>query len=462
MDKNSLSSKKKNELLKLCQDNKQLYKGYSKCKKKEELVDFILSKGPPINQQLQSSESNVSNSLENMFKDQDESMNRMFRARPPREDIDKVVSDIESHIKQNNSENTVVFDIHDDHESDYTYRLFKHKYYKKYGDLGEHGEMILFHGTDKYNIQGILNDDFSLTVSATHGHKHGRGIYFTNCIDKALYYSERGNDEKYVFMCLVHVGDTMIGRMNTDLHPKIPGSSIGKTYDTSVDKLVNPKQFVKKKNGCYNILGIMKFNLKPIVSNSRYLTGGATGLPNTYPSYFPELKIGTQVEIVTDSPLLLASGKKECLNGKKAVINGSRMSWTSLTSTSNYGNTYSIVLDVSYDPSLSRNQRTLTIYEKFIKQIDNTLNKTPSTLSSRLRVTNSTDDLIKLYWVPNRIDIYDPTLDIRQHGKFMGNIEKGDTSAFKTNRGDKFMCANNIGYIRIIEIKNKYEDVIVS
>ena len=50
-------------------------------------------------------------------------------------------------------------------ESDYTYRLFKHKFYKKYGDLGEHGEMILFHGTDKCNIQGILNDDFSLTVS---------------------------------------------------------------------------------------------------------------------------------------------------------------------------------------------------------------------------------------------------------------------------------------------------------
>ena len=69
--------------MKLCQDNKQLYKGYSKCKKKEELVDFILSKGPPVNQQLDASESNVSNSLENMFQDQDEFINRMFRARPP-------------------------------------------------------------------------------------------------------------------------------------------------------------------------------------------------------------------------------------------------------------------------------------------------------------------------------------------------------------------------------------------
>tara|TARA_B100000683_G_scaffold106219_1_gene104494 strand:+ start:516 stop:1889 length:1374 start_codon:yes stop_codon:yes gene_type:complete len=457
MDKKSISSKKKDELIKLCQDNKQLYKGYSKCKKKEELVDFILSKGPPVNQQLEASVSNVSNSLENMFQDQDEYINRMFRARPPREDIDKVVSDIETHIKLNNSENSVVFDIHDDHESDYTYRLFKHKFYKKYGDLGEHGEMILFHGTDKCNIQGILNDDFSLTVSATHGYKHGRGIYFTNCIDKALYYSERGNDEKYVFICLVHVGDTMIGRMNTDLHPKIPGSSIGKTYDTSVDKLVNPKQFVKKKNGCYNILGIMKFNLNPIVTNSRYLTGGATGQSNTQQSNIPELKIGTQVEIITKrlfrSP---TTGDKESLYQKKAVIDSNRFT------SGNIGNQYRIVLDGSYDPSLTKAQRTFTISESLIKRVDNIPNKTPSTLSSRLRVTNSTDDLIKLYWVPNHIDIYDPTLDIRQHGKFMGNIEKGCTSAFRTNMGDKFMCANNIGYIRIIEINNKYDDVIVS
>ena len=218
----------------------------------------------------------------------------------------------------------------------------------------------------------------------------------------------------------------MIGRMNTDLHPKIPGSSIGKTYDTSVDKLVNPKQFVKKKNGCYNILGIMKFNLKPIVSNSRYLTGGATGQQsNTQRQAIinrtnkSDFKIGTQVEIIHISPILLASGKKESLYQKKAVID-------SILFDQMYGQyQYNIILDDSYDPSLTKKQRTLTVSDYYIKKIDNIPNKTPSTLSSRLRVTNNTDDLIKLYWVPNHIDIYDPTLDIRQHGKFMGNIEKG-------------------------------------
>ena len=68
-------------------------------------------------------------------------------------------------------------------------------------------------------------------------------------------------------------------------------------------------------------------------------------------------------------------------------------------------------------------------------------------LNCRLRISNNTQDLIKIYWIPNNINIYDPSLDIRQHGKFMNNISKGYTSSFKTYIGDKFMCANNIGYL---------------
>jgi hypothetical protein len=40
-----------------------------------------------------------------------------------------------------------------------------------------------------------------------------------------------------------------------DIHPLMPCGS--KHYDTSVDNIQNPKQFVKKKNGTYNILGII-------------------------------------------------------------------------------------------------------------------------------------------------------------------------------------------------------------
>jgi len=101
------------------------------------------------------------------------------------------------------------------------------------------------------------------------------------------------------------------------------------------------------------------------------------------------------------------------------------------------------------------------VYDYYIKKINNTNSKNAKKpLECRLRVTNDTD-VIKLYWIPNHINIYDPTLDIRQHGKIMGNINKGYTLAFKTNKGDNFMCANNIGYIRMIVINNKYEDVVI-
>jgi len=80
----------------------------------------------------------------------------------------------------------------------------------------------------------------------------------------------------------------------------------------------------------------------------------------------------------------------------------------------------------------------------------------------QLQVTNNSSDEIKIYWIPNNINIYDPVLDIRQHGKLMGNITKGLTSSFITYKDDKFMCASKIGYVRIIEIKVKKERVVIS
>ena len=65
--------------------------------------------------------------------------------------------------------------------------------------------MILYHGTDQKNIQSILNDDFRLTNNPVHGHVYGKGIYFTNDIEKALSYSERGKSTKYVIVCNVHI-----------------------------------------------------------------------------------------------------------------------------------------------------------------------------------------------------------------------------------------------------------------
>ena len=44
MDHDSLSQKKIFELLTLCRLDKELYKGFSKFKKKDELITFIVSK----------------------------------------------------------------------------------------------------------------------------------------------------------------------------------------------------------------------------------------------------------------------------------------------------------------------------------------------------------------------------------------------------------------------------------
>ena len=44
-----------------------------------------------------------------------------------------------------------------------------------------------------------------------------------------------------------------------DIHPKIPDSD--KRYDTSVDNMKHPIQFIKKANNQYNILGVLKINI---------------------------------------------------------------------------------------------------------------------------------------------------------------------------------------------------------
>jgi hypothetical protein len=389
MNYDSLNQKKTLELIALCREDKELYKGFSKFKKKEELVNFILSKGQPISEQYDESNEDIGGSLDQLFQEPEESRNDLFRARPTREDLDKKILEVTNQVKSYNGNNSVVFDVHDDEEQGLMYRIHKHKIFKKYGTLGGHGEIILFHGTDERNVNGILDDDFSLTVSASHGHRHGKGIYFTNCIDKAIYYSEKLKPVKYVFVCLVHVGDIMIGNMNTDVHLKIPSSEcsrlgvpLGKTYDTSVDNLHSPIQFVKKKNGTYNILGVLKIDMKQQVNprnmsvrypTVRYPTGGSSGQSNLVPLIF--------------------------------------------------------------------NQKGMRC---------------------NLEIANKSDDDIKVYWVPTNIDIYDPQLDVRSHGKYMGLIVKGGSSKWIAYKDHRFMCANKVGYVRIIEIDERKKNVILT
>ena len=74
---------------------------------------------------------------------------------------------------------------------------------------------------------------------------YGKGVYFTNDIEKAINYSERGKSTKYVIVAMVHIGDICLGHPSMDVHPKMP--NLDKSFDTSVDNLKKPKQFSLKE-----------------------------------------------------------------------------------------------------------------------------------------------------------------------------------------------------------------------
>jgi len=270
----SLKSNTVKELILICQNDKRKYRGYSKYKRKDDLINFISDKNiveenpleNPLENQYNESNDDMGEILNNLFNEPDEKINVLFCSRPIKENIDENIVDIEKNIKHKNKKNSVVFDIHDDEGNGNMYRIYKHNYYKKYKKLGN--ELILYHGTNKKNIPDILEYGFSLTNGIKHGALYGKGIYFTNCIDKALSYSERGSSNKYVIVSVVHIGDIIKGNANMDMHPKIQNKS--KRYDTSVDNIKNPIQYIKKENYTYNILGVLSFTLFNIISHNNY------------------------------------------------------------------------------------------------------------------------------------------------------------------------------------------------
>tara|TARA_A100001037_G_C15127507_1_gene627005 strand:- start:503 stop:1777 length:1275 start_codon:yes stop_codon:yes gene_type:complete len=233
----------------------------------------------PVNVVYQSSEDDYNEIMNEMFDDNDtggyytdyelDEEDKMFNGRFSDDEISEFISIKEKEIKSWNNQNSVVFDSYSNFDKDMMYSHYKKQYFRKNGRLeGENWntprlsniqEMILFHGTDKQNISEILEYDFALTIGEKHGHMFGRGIYFTNDLKKAISYSEKNSNEKYLIVVQVHIGDICTGKINMDIHPKIPDSE--KRYDTSVDHLNNPVQFIKKSNNQYNILGVLKINI---------------------------------------------------------------------------------------------------------------------------------------------------------------------------------------------------------
>lgn len=272
-DNLNFRDKKLPELRDICRSDHHKYYGFSKLNK-QDLINFMYQRNSTHQRRYRTTPSYDISDVSHIFETQDERDERISELEEMISDLsderpeDSIIQDLVSSLRREYSRCTITFDPHNDEYNDMIYKGNKGKYIKKYGGLGEHGEQILYHGTDKKNLISILNDDFRLTSNPVHGHVYGKGIYFTNDIDKAIYYSERKKSTKYIIACNVHVGDICLGNATMDVHPKMPNSD--KCYDTSVDNIYSPKQFIKKKNGTYNILGILKIKNYNNLQNNQF------------------------------------------------------------------------------------------------------------------------------------------------------------------------------------------------
>jgi len=332
MNFRDLNTKSVKVLKEVCRNDRSKYRGYSYHTKKADLIQFIIRQTLSDSLIPRSPTPEVISDLSIFFETEDELEERyseMYMERPH----DDVIKDLLSSLRVKYSRSNVIFDSHPDDNNDMIYKANKGKYISQYGSLGSNGEMVLYHGTNGDNLIGILGDDFRLTCNPVHGSLFGKGIYFTNDIEKAIYYSEKGKTTKYVIVCVVHIGDIVKGNHTMDIHPLIPDSS--KRYDTSVDDIREPKQFIKKKNGTYNILGILTIENYRHSHRSTHSFDGSFRLINTKnediilywvknPSLYPYIRLG---EVLNTSLCKSISytrrngntGKLACMIGHKFI-----------------------------------------------------------------------------------------------------------------------------------------------
>jgi hypothetical protein len=154
---------------------------------------------------------------------------------------------------------------------------FKPRRDKKMNDIfniinsNKNKNKILYHGTSKDNLLSIINRGFALTKKPTNGHRYGPGIYFTDDFDFAKRYAELNENERYIIVCNVYINNICLANPRNDIFPKIHNSE--EYYDTGVDKLEMPKQWIKQDTkhidiiGTYKIIRLQRSNLVKTARN---------------------------------------------------------------------------------------------------------------------------------------------------------------------------------------------------
>ena len=274
----------------------------------------------------------------------------------------------------------------------------------------------MLHGTDEQNINSILEDDFSLTNHSKHGNRLGKGIYFTDKVSLACHYSERGNLQKHLILCKVHVGNIMRGN-GSGILDKMPDSDL--RYDTIVDSITNTQQYSKVKNNTYSIQGVITITINdkesPLMKHYSALYSRA-GTGKKDPQHPPPGK-----------------GWKKDASGN--WIKHGSVSHTEKITASGFKNYAASNLSTGLKEKTKAN----------------------------LKIHNNSDSKIEVYYKPENVSVYNAQLSdlklMRHRGESV--INQGDTASYHTYIGDTFMISNQTDIIRIVSITDKKEQVTI-
>lgn len=135
---------------------------------------------------------------------------------------------------------------------------------KQFGGFNECHEKILYHGCDEKTKDSILNDgNFSLLMCGKkHGSRYGPGIYLTDKLWKAVQYSEttkKLKHYKYILICKVLVKNIKPAlSYEVTFSGKTKNNEKEESYDTGVDNLDDPIEYIKKDSNQICVIGFMK------------------------------------------------------------------------------------------------------------------------------------------------------------------------------------------------------------
>ena len=246
---NDLNNKTVYELKTICRNNS--YRGFSK-KNKEHLITFIVDKGYlELNVGLTDEATEQETTDQETTEQEPTEMNeetintKIDYARLNKESIKK---SLPTNIK------CEITGVHNEFQCQ-IYNLYK----KDVKDVMDNKELIVFHGTDESNLESILQNGFSLTNKTTHGNIFGNGIYFAKNLSLACRYP-KVCDSRIIFVCKIYNKSIILGDAKFTIPPLIEKTN--RHYDTYVNSLINPEQFVKNNEKSYNIIGYLRIDEK--------------------------------------------------------------------------------------------------------------------------------------------------------------------------------------------------------